>query len=216
MISFLQQLSGWFDVQDDEQGLGQILFRPSAAQRPPFDWLIPDDLAQERHRAMEILRRQPTIAAWWTTMAENTPLWARCALGWTRPTQEQQRVLTAMEHTMPAMLDTWLKKTQTYYGIAEQSCLAWSMPQPNDAWMRSLFLCLAALDNSSLTMDSNERFHLNIPWKSHAPVLVNILNFHGALLCEEYGIAEIPHDFLTHTLANRHPPETLPLPPLFE
>lgn len=212
MAPFLKTLSGWFDVQNDAQG--QIFFRPSAAQRPPFDWLIPIDLAQEREHALQVLRHEPTIASWWSMFVEKTPLWGRCALGWNHPTEPQTRALAETQQTMESMHATWVKKTQAYYGIVEQSSLSWSMPEPDDDWMRGLGLCIAALDNSSLSMDNSERVHLNIPWKWHAPVLVNILNFHGTLLCEEYGIAEIPHDFLTNTLASRNPPESLPLPPL--
>ena len=216
MAPFLRTLAGWFDIQDDQgtQCMGQILFQPSAAQRPHFDWLIPKELAVQRARALGDLREQPTIALWWAAMVQHTPLWACTAMGWLEPSALQQNTTSFMQESMHEMMGTWIKKTQTYYGIVEQSCLSWSMPDPDESWMRMLFLCTTVLDNSSLTMDTAGRVHLNIPWRLHAPVLVAILNFHGGLLCEEYGIAEIPHDFLTHTLANRNAHQSIALPPL--
>lgn len=141
MAPFLRTLAGWFDIQDDQgtQCMGQILFQPSAAQRPHFDWLIPKELAMQRARALGSLREQPTIALWWAAMVQHTPLWACTAMGWLEPGALQQNTTSFMQESMHEMMGTWIKKTQTYYGIVEQSCLSWSMPDPDESWMRMLF-----------------------------------------------------------------------------
>lgn len=217
MVPFLQQLNAWFDLQEttDLACHGQLFFTPSTDLVPSFDWLVPETLIDARRKAFQALARQPTISDWWTTFIQYTPLWLQCMFGWEKPDPNQWQLLQWSSQATAKMLPLFIKKTQAYYASSEKTQLSWAVP-PGDHLLTYLALVNGALNESTISMQDPSKIQLRIHWRKHAPLLLELLDLQGSCLCNEYNIAEIPHDFLTNTLFKQPAAiQSIGLPPAF-